>query len=401
MSELIMTLNGGSSSIKFAVFDDATPALHNGNQVVLSGEVQRIGLPAANLTLRDNVEGVTDRVSLQAPDHSTAIVELLPHVLKRLGARRIKAIGHRIVHGGPDYFESQLVTPALIDGLTRLISWDPSHLPGEIALLNACARQFPGRPQIACFDTAFHHDLPPHTRQIPLPRSLSAAGVRRYGFHGLSFAYLMQELAEFGGTSAAKGRVILAHLGSGASLAAVRGGRCLDTSMCFTPAAGLIMGTRSGDLDPGVITYLMRRFSWTPDQVDEMVNKKSGLLGISETSSDIRDLLTAETEDHRAAEAVTMFCYQVKKWIGAYAAALGGIDTLVFSGGIGQNSPEIRSRICEGLEFLEIRLDPAKNELNAAISSPHEAKVTVRVIKTNEELMIVRQVKQLLATIKE
>ena len=243
---------------------------------------------------------------------------------------------------------------------------------------------------MACFDTAFHHDLPRVAQIIAIPRRYEAAGVRRYGFHGLSYAYLMEELARVAGPEAARGRVILAHLGSGASLAAVRDGRCIETTMGLTPTSGLVMGTRCGDIDPGLVRFLMRAEGLTIDQFHDLVNHESGLLGVSETSADLRDLLARQDDDVRAAEAVELFCYRAKTWLGALAAALGGLDTLVFAGGIGENSPEARRRICDGLEFLGIALDERRNAANAPIISTEDGRVAVRVIPTDEESLIAR-----------
>jgi acetate kinase len=254
------------------------------------------------------------------------------------------------------------------------------------------AAKFPQVPQIACFDTAFHSTLPRVAKLLPIPRRFDAKGVQRYGFHGLSYAYLMEELARLGDPAASKGRVILAHLGNGASMAAVRDGKSMDTSMGFTPAAGLVMSTRSGDLDPGLVAFLGRSEQMTETQFDRMIHHESGLLGVSEISSDMRDLLAREAADVRAAEAVGLFCYQAKKWIGSFAAALGGLDTLVFAGGIGENCPSIRARICEGLGFLGIELNEARNAENAPVISAQTGRVTVRIIRTDEELMIARSV---------
>ncbi len=247
--------------------------------------------------------------------------------------------------------EPEMVTKKLLNELRRISPNDPDHLPREIELIEALRQRHPKLPQVACFDTAFHQTMPRVAKLLPIPRRFDAKGVQRYGFHGLSYAYLMEELARLGDPAATKGRVILAHLGNGASLAAVRDGKSIDTSMGFTPTAGLVMSTRSGDLDPGLAPYLARTEQMTTRQFYEMVNHESGLLGISETSSDMRDLLDQETQDVRAAEAVALFCYQAKKWIGSFAAALGGLDTLVFSAGIGENCPSIRARICEGLDL--------------------------------------------------
>jgi acetate kinase len=297
-----------------------------------------------------------------------------------------------VVHGGPKYSQPQRITTEMIEDLHRLTPFDPEHLPEEILLTEAFHRRFPKLPQVACFDTAFHHDLPRVARLLPIPRRYEAQGVRRYGFHGLSYAYLIGELARLAGAEAADGRVVLAHLGNGASLAAVRNGKSVDTSMSFTPAAGVPMSTRSGDLDPGLVWYLEHAEKMSAKQFNEMVNFHSGLLGISETSSDMRVLLDHEAQDVRAAEAIALFCYQVKKWIGAFAAALGGLDTLVFAGGIGENAPVVRARICDGLGFLGIELEEKRNAAGEAVISAAEGRVTVRVIHTDEEQMIARLV---------
>jgi acetate kinase len=300
-------------------------------------------------------------------------------------------VGHRVVHG-MTHSEPEQVTPDLMDELHRNTPYDPDHLPREIELIEAFRQRHPTLPQVACFDTAFHRPMPRVAKMLPLPRRFDAKGVQRYGFHGLSYAYLTEELARVAGAKAAQGRVILAHLGNGASLAAVQAGKSVDTSMGFTPTAGLPMSTRSGDLDPGLAPYLERTEQMTSKQFYTMVNHESGLLGVSETSPDMRDLLARETKDVRAAEAVALFCYQAKKWLGAFAAALGGLDTLVFSAGIGENCPSIRTRICDGLGFLGIELNETRNAKNAAVISTDTGRVAVRVIRTDEELMIARSV---------
>jgi acetate kinase len=304
----------------------------------------------------------------------------------------LTAIGHRIVHGGPKYGQPERITAEMMEELHRLSPFDPEHLPEEVLLTKAFHRRFPDLPQVACFDTAFHHDLPRVAQLLPIPRRYEAQGVRRYGFHGLSYTFLMGELARVAGREAAHGRVILAHLGSGASLAAVRDGRPVDTSMSLTPASGVPMGTRSGDLDPGLFWYLFRTGGLDPKGFHEMVNAQSGLLGVSETSSDMRELQERETRDTRAAEAVALFCYQVRKWIGAFAAALEGLDTLVFAGGIGENSPAVRARICDGLRFLELELEDTRNTANEGVISTDASRVAVRVIHTDEERMIAETV---------
>ncbi len=379
---LILTINGGSSSIKFALFEPGEPP-----RLVRSGQIERIGQATARLALTD-----VPPKNVAAPDHAAAVDVLLGSLEESAGLESLVAVGHRVVHGGPKYSEPQRITAEIVEELRRLSPFDPEHLPEEILLTEAFHRRFPELPQVACFDTAFHHDLPRVARLLPIPRRYEAQGVRRYGFHGLSYVFLMGELARLAGADAARGRVILAHLGNGASLAAVREGKPVDTSMGFTPAAGVPMSTRSGDLDPGLVWYLARTEKMGAKQFNEMVNFQSGLLGVSETSSDMRDLLQREAQDVRAAEAVALFCYQVRKWIGAFAAALGGLDTLVFAGGIGENAPIVRARICAGLGFLGIEVEEKRNAANEGVISAAAGRVAVRVIRTDEELTIARSV---------
>ncbi len=309
---------------------------------------------------------------------------------KLLDGLQVEAVGHRVVHGGPHYATPQRVTPKLMVELRRLETFDPEHLPAEIALIDSFTSFYPSIPQVACFDTAFHSHMPRVAQLLSVPRRLEAAGVRRYGFHGLSYSYLMEELGRLVGPEVAGGRVILAHLGNGASMAAVHLGQSIDTTMGLTPTAGLPMSTRSGDLDPGLGWFLARTQGTTPEQFFEMVNRESGLLGISETSADMRDLLAKEANDPRAAEAVEFFCYQARKWIGAYTAALGGLDALVFSGGIGENAAEVRARICRDLSYLGIRIDPIRNATDGRVISSDTGPVSVFVIPTDEEVMIAK-----------
>jgi acetate kinase len=390
MSGCVLTINGGSSSLKFALFEPGAPPRR-----LLSGQVERIGQDGPTLTLKGG-DGKAEHQNIAAADHAEAVAGLIRRLEQQGVFARVAAVGHRVVHGGPRYSAPQRVTPELLAELRRLSPLDPAHLPGEIALIEAFTKHSPGLPQVACFDTAFHRTMPQVARLLPIPRRYQAAGVERYGFHGLSYAYLMEELTRVAGAEAARGRVVLAHLGAGASMAAVRGGKCIDTSMGFTPTAGLVMATRCGDLDPGVLVNLLRLEKMTADGLDELVNKQSGLLGVSETSPDMRDLLARQADDPRAADAVALFCYQAKKWLGAFAAALGGLDTLVFAGGIGENAPEVRARICEGLEFLGVRLDAARNAAGAAVISADAAPCTVRVIRTDEESLIARTVYRIL-----
>ena len=385
-SPCVLAINGGSSSIRFAVYEAGeTPRKQ------LAGKVERIGLHGTNLIVSDPAGKLQVLRHFAAANHRTAVGFLLNWLEAQPVSASIKAVGHRVVHG-MQHAEPERVTPRLLAELRRITPYDPDHLPREIELIAALRLRHPKLPQVACFDTAFHRSMPRVARLLPIPRRYEAKGVQRYGFHGLSYSYLLEELARLGDPAAAKGRVILAHLGNGASLAAIRDGRSIDTSMGFTPAAGLVMSTRSGDLDPGLLAFLARSEQMTPARFDRMVNHESGLLGISETSSDVRDLLATEARDVRAKEALALFCYQAKKWIGSFAAALGGLDTLVFAGGIGENAPLIRARICDGLGFLGIELNRSSNGKNAPLISKDASRVTVRVICTDEEQMIARSV---------
>jgi acetate kinase len=383
----ILTINGGSSSIKFALFE-AGDSL----QRILEGGIERIGLPKATLRVKGVNQADNFSRPVTAPDHTVAVGALTDWIEQRIGRDTLTAVGHRVVHGGPKYHAPALITKEMVEDLCQLTPFDPEHLPEEILLIEAFHRRFSDLPQVACFDTAFHHDLPRVAQILPIPRRYEAQGVRRYGFHGLSYAFLMGELARLAGAEAAEGRVILAHLGNGASLAAVHHGKSVDTSMSFTPTAGVPMSTRSGDLDPGLVWYLSRTEGLDARRFNEMANFQSGLLGVSETSSDMRDLLVCETQDVRAAEAVALFCYQVKKWIGAFAAALGGLDTLVFAGGIGENAPTVRARICDGLGLLGIELEEKRNTASEGVISAAASWVAVRVIHTDEEWMIAKTV---------
>ncbi len=385
-TDAILVINGGSSSIKFTLYQAFKPL-----KKWLCGKIDRIGLQDTTFSFHDFISNHNDNRIIEASSHKSAGNYLVEWLEKQINFTSIRVVGHRVVHG-MKYTVPERVTQELLDELYRIIPYDPDHLPSEIELIEIFRLRYPNLPQIACFDTEFHRRMPRVAQLLPIPRYFNVMGIQRYGFHGISYAYLMEELIRVAGEKAANGRVILAHLGNGASLAAVQNGKSIDTSMGFTPTAGLPMGTRTGDLDPGVAGYLMKTQNLTPKQFNTLVNQESGLLGISETSSDMRDLLKCQANDIRAAEAVEFFCYQTRKWIGSYAAVLGGLDTLVFAGGIGENSPEIRERICKGLEFLGIKLDNVHNSTNALVISIESSPVTVRVIKTDEELMIAKTV---------
>jgi len=361
-------------------------------QRTLHGQIERIGQPEARLIAKDAADSGDEIQPIDAGTYRHAAENLVKYLRERLGKAVIIGIGHRVVHGGIHLLDHQIITPQLIAELRRTQPLDLAHLPREISLIETFRDSFPSAVQVACFDTAFHRDLPRVAAMLPIPRHYHDEGIRRFGFHGLSYTYLMKRLAEIAGKKAAEGKVILAHLGSGASMAAVKGGKPIDTTMAFTPIAGLVMGTRPGDLDPGLLVYLMRVEKLSPDQMDEFISTKCGLLGISETSFDMRDLLQRRSEDERAADAVDIFCNQAKKFVAALAATMGGLDTLVFSGGIGENAPEARAGICERLSYMGIKLDSDRNVGNADIISSDDSGVTVRRIATDEEIVIAQVV---------
>jgi len=378
----ILTINGGSSSIKFAVFTTANPPTR-----LLSGTVERIGSPQASLTVSAVDQKPIDHRTIGSADHEHAAEQIADWISTHDNQAPVIGVGHRIVHGGIHLLDHQLITDKLLRTLDDARPLDPNHLPREIALIKVFRRHFADVPQVACFDSAFHKTLPRVAKLLPIPRPYDQQGIRRLGFHGLSFTYLIGELRKIAPREAA-GRVILAHLGSGASLAAVHDGHPIDTTMAFTPTAGLVMGTRPGDFDPGLLVYLMRRENKTPDQMYEWISTQCGLLGVSETSSDMRDLIAKRDTDPRAAEAVDLFCYQARKFIGAYAAAMGGLDAIVFAGGIGEHSPQVRAGICQGLDFLGLTLDPKQNDAGAPVISTPASRIVIRVIPTDEEITI-------------
>lgn len=382
MEKYILTINGGSSSIKFALYSADGSFVQS-----MSGKIDRIGLLGSFLvyTKRDSKEVVRE---VPLADFRAAVETLNAFLGEQVDFNNIVAVGHRIVHGmGRE--SHAMVTNELIAELKNISSVDPEHLPLEIAILETFAERHPALVQVACFDTVFHHDMPRVAKLLPIPRRYEAKGVRRYGFHGLSCAYIMEELARLDPTKA-MGRTIIAHLGNGASITAIKEGKSIDTSMGFTPTGGILMSSRTGDLDPGTLLYIMKSDGLSLEMMSHLVNHESGLLGVSETTSDMHDLLEHETTDERAKETIDLFCYEAKKRIGAYAAALGGVDTLIFTGGMGENAARVRGRVCEGLDFLGITLDNTRNEVNEEVISPSSAPVCVRIIRTNEELMIAR-----------
>lgn len=386
----VLTINGGSSGIKFSLYEINADLVS-----ILYGEVESIGTKYAKLKFIETSTNKKRDVEIKDFNHDEAEDFLINWLENYVDFNSVIAIGHRIVQGRKHSIH-EFVTQELIDELKKISFYDPEHLTDTINLIEKFRIRYPDILQVACYDSSFHSPMPLIAKMFPIPRQFYTKGIQKYGFHGFSYAYLTDELKRIAGNESANGRLILAHLGNGASLAAVKEGKSIDTSMSFTPASGIAMSTRTGDLDPGVALYLMHSEKLNPGQFSNLINHESGLLGISETSSDMRDLMKSQITDHRAKEAVELFCYQTKKCIGSYAAALGGLDTLIFSGGIGENDAEVRRSICSGLEFLGIVLDEDRNKNNEAVISSDSGKVTVRVMKTNEEIMIAKSVCQVL-----
>jgi len=382
---VILCLNSGSSSLKFALYQ-----IGDGKEMLLAqGAVERNDTEVARLWIHSAQRKIErtggDMSSVPAALYAASLE------LERLGLPQPDAVGHRLVHGGAHHVAPERITNTLLNELRRLIPFAPLHLPDEIAGIEAVTSHFSNLPQVACFDTAFHRSMPEVTQRFALPRALWDKGVRRYGFHGISYEYIMRT---FGVNPPS--RLIIAHLGNGASMVAVKDGNPLDTTMGFTPAGGFMMGTRSGDLDPGIILFLLEELHFDVQRLTQLVNHESGLLGVSGISSDMKMLLERKDTEVGAAMAVQMFCYQLRKQIGAFTAALGGLDLLVFTGGIGERAAAVRWEICSGLEHLGVRLDPARNEANADTISRDDCRCLVRVVPTNEDLMIARHAHELM-----
>jgi acetate kinase len=379
-ARVMLCLNSGSSSRKLALFRLGQGA----EELLAEGAAEEIGSRAGRLWIRD---GRGKMLCDSARDFSGSADPLLAlfDEIDRLRLPRPAAAGHRLVHGGAHHVEPERITPAVMEDLRRLIPFAPLHLPGELDGIEKTAARYSGLPQVGCFDTAFHRRMPEVAERFALPRSLWDEGIRRFGFHGISYEYIMQTLGD-----AAPSRIIIAHLGNGASMAAVRDGRPLDTTMGFTPSGGFMMGTRSGDLDPGILIYLLREKRYDAEALERLVNHKAGLLGVSGSGSDMKLLLEKRAAEPNAAQAVEMFCYQVRKYIGALAAVLGGLDLLVFTAGIGERAAAVRWETCRGLEYLGIQLDHQRNEKHADVISAPGSRCLVRVIPTNEDLMIAR-----------
>jgi len=390
MATRLLTINTGSSSLKAALHH-----MDGMERVDVKATAERIGLPGSRLRIAD-AKGAT---LLDQPDdlhdHDTALEKVIAWLRDRK-LDRLDGVGHRVVHGGSRYREPGLITAELIAALEQLVPIDPDHLPQALDAIRVTQRAFPTTPQVACFDTAFHRHMPRVAQLYALPRAFAETGLVRFGFHGLSYEYIVEKLRGID-PEAADGRVVVAHLGNGASMAAVRGGVGIDTTMGFTPTGGLVMGTRSGDLDPGVLVYLLESKGMRSDALSKLVNQESGLLGVSGISADMRDLLTKERSDPAAAEAVDLFCYQARKFLGALVAVLGGLDTLVFTGGIGEQAASVRERICRGFAYLGLELDRRQNAAHAPIISRESSRAVVRVMKTDEDLMIARHTARILS----
>jgi acetate kinase len=383
---VILSLNSGSSTLKFGLYRFAEVE----EVQIVHGAVENIGVSGGHLWIRGSDKTSLVDIQRKFPDHAAA-AEGISAAATDLGFPKPTAAGHRVVHGGARHIGPKRVDEQLLADLRRLVPFGPLHLPSALQGIETVAARFPDLPQVACFDTTFHHRMPKVAQSFPLPRGLWHEGIRRYGFHGLSYEYIVATLG-----AAGDGRLVIAHLGNGASLAAVLDGNPLDTTMGFTPAGGLMMGTRSGDLDPGVLTYLMHAKKYNADQIEDLVNEKAGLLGVSGISPDMKTLLEQREREPNANEAVELYCYLLRKQVAAMASVLGGMDTLVFTGGIGERAAPVRWEVCRGLSFLGIDLDPDKNADNADVISTNRSSCVVRVIPTNEDLMVARHTRRVL-----
>jgi acetate kinase len=383
---VILCLNSGSSSLKFALYQLEAAS----DTSLAEGSVERIGLPIGRLWVHDQASGAAVDEPGTFHDHQAA-VEAAFAAMEKLQLPALDAVGHRIVHGGADHIAPEQVDARLLEDLRRLVPYAPLHLPPEIQGIEAVTARFPQLPQVACFDTAFHRRMPELAQRFPLPRAIWDEGVRRYGFHGLSYEYIIDQVG-----ARTLGRAVIAHLGNGASMAAVRNGQPLDTTMGFTPTGGFMMGTRTGDLDPGLLIYLLIERGYDATTLEQLVNDQSGLLGVSGISPDMKTLLDQRAHSAHVAQAIDMYCYQLRKTIGALTTVLGGLDTLVFTGGIGEHAAPVRGEVCRGLAYLGIQLDAQQNERHAGIISSQESPCTVWVVPTNEDLMIARHTRTLL-----
>lgn len=385
---VLLSINAGSSSLKVSAFNSADL-----NTPQASVSVEGIGLPnAAFITEEADGTKETRNLTIESPKEAASLVKQWLSEELGIQASDIEGIGHRVVHGGEKYASASLVTPELLEYLKSITPLAPNHMPSTLVAINAFVDTYPEAPQVACFDTSFFHDIPEVARTLPLPLDLQKENhIRRYGFHGLSYEYLLGNFKEQEGEEAAKGKVIIAHLGSGASIAAIKDGAPIDMSMGFTPVSGIMMSTRSGDIEPGVLSYLQKEKGMTIDEISELVTHKSGLFGVSGTTADMYTLLQTQSTNPDVQLAVDLFCYKIKKTIGSFAAALGGVDSIIFSGGIGERSAEIRARVCDSFGFLGLEIDDERNAVNGRLISTSTSKVGVHVIPTKEDLSIITQ----------
>lgn len=395
---IVLVVNCGSSSLKYQLIN------MDNEEVMAKGLVEKIGLPDSQLTHKWN--GQKKEIKQSIPDHQVAVKLVLDiltdaecGVIKSMDA--IDAVGHRVVHGGEEFAASTLITDEVMKALEKCSAMAPLHNPPNIIGINACKAIMPGVPQVGVFDTAFHQTMPAKAFMYGLPYELYTEDhIRRYGFHGTSHRYVAGEVAKVMGVPVEKLRIINCHLGNGSSLAAIKYGKCVDTTMGFTPLAGVLMGTRCGDIDPAIVLNVMDNHNLSTKEMDTLMNKKSGVLGISGVSSDFRDLGQAAAEgNERAQLALDMFHYQVRKEIGAFAAAMGGVDVITFTAGVGENGIEDRAAIAEGLEYLGAKLDPQRNNVRGkdALISTDDSTVKMYVILTNEEIMIARDTKDIVS----
>ncbi len=386
----ILVLNCGSSSIKYKLFDMTT------QEVLAQGGIEKIGLVGSflKLTLPNGEKKILEK---DIPEHTAGIEFILNTLVSpEYGAIKsldeINAVGHRMVHGGERFSESVLLNKEVLDAFTACNDLAPLHNPANLKGVNAVSAILPNVPQVGVFDTAFHQTMPDYAYMYAIPYELyEKYGVRRYGFHGTSHRYVSQRVCEFLGVDPKGKKIITCHIGNGGSISAIKDGKCIDTSMGLTPLEGLVMGTRSGDIDAGAVTFIMEKEGLNAIGVSNLLNKKSGVLGISGVSSDMRELEAAVAAGNpKAILAEKMYFYRIKKYIGAYAAALGGVDIILFTGGVGENQANCRSEVCEGLEFMGVKINLEKNKVRGeeAVISADDSKVTVAVIPTDEELMI-------------
>lgn len=387
---MYLTVNAGSSSLKVSVY-----TLETDSSPSVSVAIEGIGTFDAYL-IPNGEYGQPSVLTVAVANHTKA-AELVIKWLEAKGVdtSQIEGVGHRVVHGGERYSEAVVIDDDVVAYFDSLVPLAPNHTPVILACLKVFRDHYHTVPHIACFDTAFFHHLPEVARTIAVPVEIRQSGVRRYGFHGLSYEYILGDFKTHEGEAAANGRLVIAHLGSGASLAAVKNGQPVDTTMGFTPASGIVMSTRTGDIDPGLIDYLLREHHMTPQEVSTMVYKQSGLLGVSGVTADMHSLLQHRHDNPQADLAINLFCYTIKKTIGAYAAAMGGVDSIIFSAGIGERSAAIRAQILDGLGFLGVAVDSERNERGDRLISAEHSGTGVHVIPTHEDIIIARKTEQL------